>query len=176
LSHAGAKIERREKNNIRDGEAIARDVVLALELTVQPLQVVLHRSLHSRRALRNEAHAAIEKLLAFREAKAVVQKLGDFQLDAALPHACLRALFGIAADEGRIGMLLFEVFPNRDRLADILAVVEFERGKLSAGVAIGVRGLAIFALHQVHIFARNVDSLLGHEHAHRARIGSKRII
>ncbi len=155
---------------------VPTDVVLAFEQPVEPLEVVLHGRLKARGRFSNEAHAAVEKLLALGEAEAIVEILCYALLDAALPHARLGALFGIAADEGRIGMLLFEVFPNRDRLADTLAVVEFERGKLSARIAIGIRGLAIFAPHQIDVLARNVDSLLGHEHAHRARIGSKRII
>ena len=82
--------------------------------------------------------------------------LGDLQLDAALPLARLGAFFGSGADQRRRRMLLFEVFPNRDGLADALAVVELERGQLSAGIAIGVRRLAIFGLQQIDVFVLGI--------------------
>src|SRR5271166_781113 len=109
LSDTGAEIERREQDDVRDGETIVRDVVLALEQVVEPLEVVLHRRLQPRRGFRDEAHPAVENLLTFREAKSIVKMLGDALLDTALPHARLGALFGIASDQRWIGMLLFEV-------------------------------------------------------------------
>src|SRR5260370_16849151 len=73
-------------------------------------------------------------------------------------------------------MLLLEVFKDCDGLADTLAVVELERGDLAAGIALGVRRLAIFRTQQVDIFFRDSDAFLGQEHPHRAWIGSKRIV
>src|SRR5215472_14550630 len=81
LSYACAEIERAIQDDISGGEAIARDKFLAFEQVVEPLEIVLDGRLHSGRALGNQAHPALEELGAFREAKAVVEKLGDLELD-----------------------------------------------------------------------------------------------
>src|SRR5271156_4379805 len=73
-------------------------------------------------------------------------------------------------------MLLFEILPYRDGLADAFAVVEFERRHLSAGVTIGVGRLAILCRHQIDLLRGNRNSLLGQKHSRRARIGSESIV
>ncbi len=173
LLDAAAEIERAIQNDVGDGEAIARDVLLALEQLVEPLELVLHDRLHPGRRLGQDAHPILEELRALRVAERVVEMLGDLQLDAALPLARLGAFFGGRADQRGRRMLLFEIFPNRDGLADTLAVVEFERRNLSAGIAIGVGRLAIFRPQQIDGLGRDRNSLLREEHSRRARIGSK---
>src|SRR5580700_10861684 len=98
---------------------------------------------------------------------------GDLELDAALPLAGLGAFLGGGADQRGRRMLLFEGFPNRNGLADALAVVELELRELPAGIAIGIGRLAILRPHLIDSLTRDGNSLFGHEHSHRARIGSK---
>src|SRR5581483_347671 len=132
LAHARAEVERAVQDDVRNGEALAGDPLLALEQAIEPLEVVLHGRFHPGGAFGNQAHPALEDLLAFGEAKAVVEKLGDLEFDAALPLARFRALFWRGADQGRVGMLLLEVLPDGDGFADALSVVEFEGGELTA--------------------------------------------
>src|SRR5208337_4107384 len=134
LIDAAAEVERAIQNDVGDGEPIARDVILALEQLVEPLELVLHDRLQTGGRLGQNAHPILEHLQSLGIAEAVVEMLGDQQLDAALPLAGLGAFLGGGADERGRRMFLFEVFPNRDSLADTLAVVELERRHLSAGI------------------------------------------
>src|ERR1700723_1771857 len=56
LLDAATEIERAIQNDVGDGEAIARDVLLTLEQLVEPLELVLHDRLHPRRRLGQDAH------------------------------------------------------------------------------------------------------------------------
>ena len=93
----------------------------------------------------------------------------------ALALARVRTRFGGGADQGRLGMSLFQVFADRHGLADHRAVVELEGRHLSARILIRVGSASILAAEEIDLARVEGNVLLRHEHAHEAGIGSEGI-
>ena len=139
LSDGRAEVERAVEDDVGDREAVADDERAARDQPVEPGELVARRRLQAVGGLGQHAHARPEELDALGVAEAVVEVLGDVELDAARPHARLGPLLGRRADERRLRVLLLEVLEDGDRLAEHAAVVELERGQLAAGVLLRVR-------------------------------------
>ena len=116
-----------KSNDVRDRESVADDEALLGEEPIEPGEIVAYGRLQALGGLRHDTHPRLEELEPLREAEAVVEVLGDLELDAPLPHARLGALLGAGADERRPRVLLLEVLEDRDRLPDRAPVVELER-------------------------------------------------
>src|SRR4051812_7442849 len=92
------------------------------------------------------------------------------ELDPTLPH--LHKGFSNCADaeQRRVGLHLFEVAADGDRLGDHRAVVELERRRALHGIE--RRELRRLVLHLVDVdrHARNRDALFGQKDAHPPRV------
>ena len=128
LSDAIRKVERAIEDYVSDRKAVRDDMVAAGDQSVEPLETRLRNPFQARCRVGLARHAILEERKPFGEAEPVVQILRDILLDAPLPLARLGAILRCCANQRRVGVFLLKVFPNRDGLADTLAVVEFERG------------------------------------------------
>src|ERR1019366_1340309 len=74
LINAAAEVERAIQNDVRDREAIAHDIFLALEQAVEPFEPVLHDCLQPGRRFRQDADTVLEELRALGESEGVRAK------------------------------------------------------------------------------------------------------
>src|SRR5207249_9801913 len=109
LPDGAAEIDGAIENDVRDRESVADDEALLGEEPIEPGEIVAYGRLQALGGLRHDTHPRLEELEPLREAEAVVEVLGDLELDAPLPHARLRALLRGGADERRPRVLLLEV-------------------------------------------------------------------
>jgi hypothetical protein len=81
-------------------------------------------------------------------------------------------LLGRAPEERGLRVERLQVAADRHRLCDVAAVVELEHGEATEGVdALEELGAAVGARHDVDGLERDLESLLGEEEVHAARIG-----
>src|SRR5262249_41962276 len=149
LADRSPEIERTVEDDVDDREPVPGDEGLAGEEPIEPRELVAHDGLEAIRGLGQDTHAILEHREALGVAEAVVEMLGDTELDPALPHAGFRPVLGRGAEERRRRVLLLEVLEDRDGLAEDAPVVELEGRYLPPGVALEVGAAPVLATEQI---------------------------
>src|ERR1700722_13466865 len=176
LADIAAEIDPAVKQDIRECEARAAEIVLARHLTVEPFKAVRGDLLQAGGGFGYAGDPVLKEFQRLAEAIAVGERLADVEIDAPCPHPALRALFRGASDHRRLWIFLFEIFADRGDLRQIAAVIEFKCRHLAVRITLEMLGLTIFAAAQVDGLPGHFDALLRHEHADNARVRSDRVV
>src|SRR5713226_1340092 len=169
-----AEVNRDHRRDIRDREAVSSDKLAVGQFTIKPFEAVLGVEPLDVGVFGHLADTSLEEFMALAE------RIGDWlqqiELHSPVPHIHLSALFRADAEQVRFGMKLLEVAADRYALRDTGAVVEFEHWYARHRVFLAKFGLAVDRLPNIDIFVRHLDTLLGEENAHPARIGGGRAV
>ncbi len=101
----------------------------------------------------------------------VSNRVHQVQLHAPLPHLSGSQFFRRAPEQRRLGMQRLEVPADGHRLADAVAVVEFQHWNAHERIAAEHLLTLVFFRHDVDVAAFHLNAFLGQENAHAPGIG-----